>query len=42
MQTEFSGTVSMMGFLLRGFKEGGLGGSWLFNFEAIASDCFES
>jgi hypothetical protein len=32
----------MMSFLLRGFKEGSLGGSWLFNFAVVAGDCFES
>lgn len=37
--TEFSGTVSMLSFRLRGFEDGGLGGSGLFN---LAGDCFES
>lgn len=37
--TEFSGTVSIISFRLRGFEDGGLGGSGLFN---LAGDCFES
>jgi hypothetical protein len=37
--TEFSGTVSMISFRLRGFEDGGLGGRGLLN---LAGDCFES